>query len=257
MRPRRWLTALALLAAGAAPAAADPPKLPVPTPAELLKGSTVDGLAGTLRGYLAHHLPPILFEQGHDWGRTVAVKRFGKTRPKKDGDWKRVRVTAGNLPDTLILDIRDVRSPEPGRLAFGVYLAFDARVEYDHERWERGIKLWDNHVQARMRVRLALDCEVTARLEPNGSLLPDAVLRLRVVKANLRYDNLVVEHVLGIGGEGARLLGDAARAAVKQFKPNLERDLLARADAAIVKAGDTREVRVRLNDLLKKKARPQ
>ncbi len=38
---------------------------------------------------------------------------------------------------------------------------------------------------------------------------------------------------------------------MKKFKPDLERDLLAKANAAIVKAADTKEVRVSLGGLLK------
>ena len=127
---------------------------------------------------------------------------------------------------------------------------------YDHQKWDEGLKLWDSTLRARLRVKLRLRCEATARLETNGTLLPDAVLRLRVVQADVRYDNLVVEHVAGIGGAGARLLGEAARGRLREVKPSLERDLLTKADAAIVKAGDTKEVRVRLADLLKRMSKP-
>ena len=77
-------------------------------------------------------------------------------------------------------------------------------------------------------------------------LIPDIVFRLRVTKAEVSYDNLVVEHIAGVGGSSARLIGEAARGALKACKPSLERDLLARVDAAIVKAADTRELRLGL-----------
>ena len=106
-----------------------------------------------------------------------------------------------------------------------------------------------------MRPKLTLNCELTARLDDKGELLPDAVLRLRVLKADLQYDNLVVEHAAGFGGAAAKLMGEAGHRIVNEFKPNLERDLLAKADAAIVKAADTKEIRLKLSDLLKSKAR--
>jgi hypothetical protein len=40
---------------------------------------------------------------------------------------------------------------------------------------------------------------------------------------------------------------------MKQWHPHVERDLLAKANAAIVKAADTREVRLSLGNLLKSK----
>ena len=86
-------------------------------------------------------------------------------------------------------------------------------------------------------------------------MLPDAVIRLRATKANLKYDNLVVEHAAGLGGAAAKLMGDAAHRLVSELKPSLERDLLAKADAAIVKAADTKEIHVKLGDLLVRKAR--
>jgi hypothetical protein len=42
---------------------------------------------------------------------------------------------------------------------------------------------------------------------------------------------------------------------VNEFKPRLERDLLAKAEAAITKAADTKEIHVKLGDLLKRKLR--
>jgi hypothetical protein len=176
-------------------------------------------------------------------------------RTKKDGDWRKVRLTAENLPDTLIFDLRNLQSPEHGRLTFTVFISFDARAVYDHQKWDEGLKLWDSTFKARLRPKLTLDCEVTARLDDKGEFLPDAILRLRVVKADLQYDNLVVEHAAGFGGAAAKLMGEAGHRIVNEFKPNLERDLLAKADAAIVKAADTKEIRLKLSDLLKSKVR--
>jgi hypothetical protein len=110
--------------------------------------------------------------------------------------------------------------------------------------------LFDNSVRARLRVKLTLDCEVTSRFEPNGSLLPDAVIHFQVVRSDVQFDNLKVEHVAGIGGEGARLLGDVVKGSLRDS--SLQSDLLARANAAIVKAGDAKEVRLSLLNLLKK-----
>jgi hypothetical protein len=230
----------------------------------LITGTSVDALSGSLRGYLVHNLPPTLYDASPGWGRTIRVSKVewrGKGldvhpetvyKDKNDGIWRQIRFTADNLADTMVFDIRNVRN-ELGCLRFDVYLSFDARIYYLHQRWETGHKLYDGHSQARMRIKCSLSCEATCRLEPNDTILPDAVVRLRVLKTDLTYDNFVVEHLAGIGGEAAKILGGALKGGLKQWHPSLERALLAKAEAAIVKAGDTKEVHVSLLKLLKSK----
>ncbi len=201
----------------------------------LLTGGPADGLAGTLRGHLVRSLPTPLYESSAGWGRQ-AKGPGGKL--KNDGTWRKLRVTAERPADTLVFDLRDVRAVEPGKVGFTAFVAFDARVEHERQVWRSGVRLYAGSVRARVRIRLALACEVSARLEPGGLLLPDAVIRLHVARSELGFDNLVVEHVAGIGGEGAKLLGDAAKGALRHS--SLERDLLARANAAILKAGEAK-----------------
>src|SRR5207302_8177276 len=108
---------------------------------------------------------------------------------------------------------------------------------------------YSGEVRARLRLRLRLRCEAVSRVETGGKLLPEAVFRLRVLQSDLRYDRFRVEHAAGVGGDAAKVLGEGAHAAVHLVRPSLERKLLERANAAVVKAGDTREVRVSLMKL--------
>src|SRR5260370_40940500 len=98
-----------------------------------------------------------------------------------------------------------------------------------------------------------MDCENTLRVEFDKNGLPDFILRMRVTGAKLHYDKLVVEHINGIGGDAAKLIGDAAHRCMNQWRPSIERDLLAKANAAVVKAADTREIRVGFGGLIKTK----
>jgi hypothetical protein len=82
-------------------------------------------------------------------------------------------------------------------------------------------------------------------------LVPDLVFRLHIAKAECSYDNMVVEHVAGVGGTTARLLGEAIRGGLKQWHPSIERNLMAKLNAAVTKAGDSREVRISLGKLIK------
>lgn len=236
---------------------------------QFLGNGSSDALSGSIRGYLVRSLPNTLYEASPGWGNTKkgvsAIKWKGQgfgVHPEvlrgdqNDGTWKKVRVSSDNLADTLIFDLRNLQRPQPGRITFDVFLSFDARVDYRQQNWRTGFKFYDGSVRASLRVRLNLKCDVTTRLEPNGTILPDAVIRFRFTSADLRYDHLVVEHINGVGGELAKLIGDAAKGAIRQWRPSLERELLAKANTAIVKAGNVKDVRVSLIKLLGQHSAP-
>jgi hypothetical protein len=61
-----------------------------------------------------------------------------------------------------------------------------------------------------------------------------------------------VIHLPGLGGDAAKVLGEAVLGTIKQVHPSMERRLLEKANAAIVKAGDTKEVRISFKALLNK-----
>jgi len=231
-------------------------------PAPLLSASAKDELAGNLRGLLLRHLPTPLYAKDQNWGHQEMVKRRhirGKLRdihvevahePRNDGVWKRIRIDAVRPHDTLVFDLRNVLSPEPGKVTFQVFLSLDTHIDYTQQRWESGWKLYDASARARARIRATLDCEATARLE-NAGVVPDLVINLRVVRADVGYDNLKFEHVAGVGGDAAKIIGEFAHSAIKQWRPSIERDALQKANAAVVKAGEHKEVRLSLTKLLK------
>lgn len=219
-----------------------------------------------LRALLVRTIPANLYEARPGWGKTTQIPNglrwTGKglhVHPevshgdRNDGTWKHIRITAEHLSDNLIVDVRNVRQTDDGKKSFDVYLAFDVQVYYLERVWQNGIKLYDGDVRAKMRVKLNLTCEATTRFETQGALLPELVFRLRVTKADFHYDNLVIEHIAGIGGEGAKVIGDAILSTLRQVHPSLERDMIAKADHAIVKAADTKEIRVGLGTLFNKK----
>jgi hypothetical protein len=234
---------------------------PLPIPG--LTGSAKDELAGALRGLLLKNLPDPLYEAAPNWGNQAEVKRLrlrGRVRelhaemthaPRNDGVWRKIRVEAVNPPETLVFDVRDVTTPAPGKIHFQTFTAVDVLVNFHQQRWESGFKLFDAKARAKARVKITLDCEAEGKIETE-QLLPELVIQLKVAKADLRYDNLKFEHIAGLGGEAAQIIGEAAHAAIKQWRPSIERDLLAKANAAIVKAADKKEIRIGLNKLFLK-----
>jgi hypothetical protein len=221
-------------------------------------------LADTLRTLLLKYAPDPLVQSSHGWGGQKEYPVGGRfrggrgepvTEKKNDGTWRRVAVRASNPAQSLTVALKDVASPEPGKLTFTAHVHVDCDIKFEQQVWKKGVRLYSGETRGRCHAAAALKCEVTTRTEPRpGSFVPDVVFRVRVTEAQLFYDNLVIEHTAGIGGDGAKLLGDAVIHAVKQAKPSLERDLLAKANAAVVKAADTKEVRVSLGKLLEGKA---
>jgi hypothetical protein len=186
-------------------------------------------------------------------GGAIPIHPHVQFANKNDGDWRKFRVAAPKLADTLVFDIRSLHYPESGKLTFDLYVAFDAVVEYEHQKWDAGIRLFSTSARARLRAKATINCEVTTRLEKTGSLLPDAVFSLHVTAAKVAYDNLVVEHVAGIGGEAAKVIGDTVKGGLKKWNPSLESELLHKGDAALVKAGNLKEVRISLASLFQAK----
>ena len=240
----------------AAPAAADPP------PSRPAEPPSAEELAAIMKALLVSALPDPLVEQSSNWGHQstvmngvtwekdgILLKPHKQKKLKNDGTWRRIKVEAVNPDKNLTLIVRNVQQPEKGRLTFDLVLALPTRIHFEQQIWKRGVKLYGGSTRASCRPILALKCESTSRAVKADGSLPDVVFRLRVLDAKLTYDQFKVEHTAGVGGELAEVLGDAIHDMIKQLKPSLERDMLEKANRAIVKAGDTKEVKLGLGRL--------
>lgn len=243
--------AFVLMSLAVAPTAA--PRVDVPK----------EAIVSTVRDMLLQSMPNPLYEASPNWGHTVKVPagvkwkaKGGSLNPqvmKKDknhGKWQKILVTAPNLANNLEFDLRNLRKTERGTTEFEAFIAFNVDFDFTQQNWANGVKLYDSSVRGRLRMLLTMTCELSARMEKQpGSALPDLTIKFQVQKSDLRYDKLVFEHVGGLGGEAAQLIGETAHGMMKQWKPSFERDMLARANAAIVKAGQKRELHVSFSKL--------
>lgn len=237
----RWTVVLFLATApvcAAAPAASVPPAPP-------------EKLAATLRTLLLKNLPDPLIYKEDNWGK----KRPGPFGAKihNDGVWRKIRVTAVNPAQNLELNIRNVTRPNQEQTRFEAVVALDTIINFEQQIWETGVRLYSGSTRARAKVWVVLQCESTLKVIPSKGFFPDIVFRLRATSAQLQYGGLDVEHIAGIGGDGAEVLGKALVSLLKSVKPSLERDLLEKGNAAIVKAGDTKEVRISLTEMMQGK----
>jgi hypothetical protein len=223
---------------------------------------TAAQLARSLKPILIGAMPQTLYENNDNWGHTVMVPvglKWRKLRPRisesprEHGEWKKLIISTQELPHTMDLKIYDVKTIDADKQSFKVFLTFQMGVYYDQQNWESGVRLWSGSVRARAQVRFDLDCESTVKVELDKNYLPDFILRLRVTNAKVGYDKFVVEHLNGVGGTAAKVLGDAVHDSMKRLRPSIERDLLDKASKAIVKTADTKEIRVGFGGLLKTK----
>jgi hypothetical protein len=155
------------------------------------------------------------------------------------------------VPAGLVFELRNLQHPQPDRTTFEILLGLDAHVEYEQQKWKAGVRLYSGSARARLRLNLTMNCELVQRLQWQAKLAPDVVVRLRMTQANLTYSNLVVEHLAGVGGEAAKLLGEAIQRGIHHWHPSVERNLLTKANAALEKAADRKEVRIGLGSVHK------
>ena len=237
------------------------------TPAPLPTHDTKD-LAASLRQMLLANLPDPLVEANMGWDtqREVAIgvkwekKGVVRYRPevmrdvKNDGHWQKVHIHAKDPAKTLNLEISNVRSPEVGKTLFDAAISLDCNIIYEQQMWTGGKRLYAGESHARCRAELNCQVEITDKVEfKPGAILPTISFRVRVTEAKLNYKDLVCEHTFGLGGEAAKLIGKTLLQLLKTVQPNTEKELLAKANAAIVKAADTKEVRVEFDKLLSSK----
>jgi hypothetical protein len=253
---RLFLPAVACAIFAGPAAAADPP------PARPVDPPSAEELAAIMKTLLTSALPDPLVEQSSNWGHQSEVangvtwetggivpKPHKQKKLKNNGTWRRIKVEAVDPDKNLTLAVRNVQQPEKGRLTFDMVVALQTRINFEQQVWKSGTRLYSGSTRARCLPILFLKCESTSRAVKTDGILPDVVFRLRVLDAKLTYDQFKVEHTAGVGGDAAEVLGGAVHDMIKQLKPSLEKDLLEKANRAIVKAGDTKEVKLGLGRL--------
>lgn len=216
---------------------------------------STEELASALRGLLLTHLPTPLAHAEPNWGKQVEAivgkNRNGSPKMRNHGVWRKVRITAISPEKTLQLHIRNVQQLDDRRTVFDLVIELDAQFDLEQQIWERGIRVYAGSSQARAKVSAAVTCEVTTRVDSKKGLFPDLIFTVGVTKADLRYRDLDFVRIGRIGGDGADVIGHALHDTLTTLRPSLEKDLLAKANAAIVKAGQAKEVRLSLSKLIK------
>ncbi|NBO92116.1 MAG: hypothetical protein EBV06_07340 [Planctomycetia bacterium] len=208
-------------------------------------------LALTLKDLLLGALPTPLYEDAKNWN---LQRKNLRGQLKNDGKWWKLRIEARDPATRLVVQVRDLQPGGKNRQTFNVYLTMDAGILLERQTWLSGVRLYSGSTRARVKLQLSLACEVVTRLETvKPALFPDLIMRIRVVHSDFRFQDVVVEHTVGVGGDAAEIIGDTILSLVKQIKPSLERRLLEKANVAVLKAADSRELRIGLGGVSREK----
>ena len=285
---RLGLTAIlgALLVATASAQPPDPIPLPLPLPApkpttaplpepapiklKAPKGvaqpsqAEIEALSKTLRSLALANMPTPLVKANDGWGKQKEfiegrlmlrnAKKFAPEVPRvkvNDGLWRRITVTARNPDETLGVAITELVKvdQDTANLVLDTVMDIDFRVE--HQFWVRGRQLYSGETRGHCKAGLKLKAEVlTKTTKVPGSFFPEVKLTIKATEANLFYDKVAIDHTAGLDGPDAQKAGDFVIDLVKSIKPDLEQQLLAKANAAIVKAASAKEIKVPIDKLL-------
>lgn len=212
-----------------------------------------------VRDQLIQYMPILLAETHESWGKqsevTVGMKlvRTGafscRLEPqyaiRNEGHWHRLKIAARDPQNTMLLSLSNMKSEESGRMTFDATMSTLVELNFEQQLWKSGIRLIGTETRARATAGVRLQCEATNRFDYRpGTVVPELVLRFRVTHADVFVNDIVVERTLGMNGMAARTIGETVQKLVKRFQPDLERKTLDRANEAVLKAADTKEIRI-------------
>lgn len=235
---------------------------------EPLKTDPAEAAALTqiLRDLAKKHIPDPISKSSQKWGNQKAVTVIRRYREglrvwseavqefRNDGLWRRTTVRVPE-PDKIGLAVTELTHPEPGTLRATVAVVAErVDIRFEQQLWRNGLRLYGGETRAHCAGGLLLKAEVTTKTEfKKGAFLPEITIKLRLTDAELYYEKLVVDHTAGVDGDSAKALGELFIDIAKAVKPDIEKELREKAEAAIVKAVGIREFKIALDKLLQAK----
>jgi hypothetical protein len=272
--------AAVLTAFFAAPAVAQPAPEPIPLPLpppppkvielkapkslEQPKLEEAAGIAKLMREQALQKMPDPLVTSNDGWGKQKEFvvgkvilrnpKKFGPDAPTEmvnEGLWRRFTITARDPDKTFAVGFSEMVRPAADTLNVTLNVAMDINFRMEQQLWLRGRQLYSGETRGHCKSAVQLKAVVTHKTEfKPGSLLPEIALKITTTDAKIFYDGLTIDHTAGLDGEDAKKVGDLVIDLVKKVKPDLERQLLEKGNAAIVKAAGTKEIKLQLDKLM-------
>jgi len=163
-------------------------------------------------------------------------------------------VNVNDPAKNLTLEMKDLESPEAGKLTFSAAVrASDLNLKSSSRCGSSACGSSRTRRGPPQKPRVHLDCEVSQRLETKpGVTFPEMVLTFKGRQGGSVLRGFADRAHARPRRRRREAIGDATHKLLKQIKPSLERDLVEKANAAIVKAASDKEVRVGFSSLMKK-----
>ena len=241
-----------------------PKGLPQPKPEEAA------AIAKLMREQALKQMPTPLVKANDGWGKQkeFAVGKRMLRNPNRfpdaptelinDGLWRRFTVLARDPEKTLAIGFAELVRPAPDTLNVTLNVAMDIDFKMEHQLWLRGRQLYSGETRGHCKGAVQLKSLVVHKTEfKPGTLLPEVKLKVTTTDAKIFYDGLTIDHTAGLDGEDAKKVGDLVIDLVRKVKPDLERELLEKGNAAIVKAAGTKEIKLELDKLMAAGAMPK
>ena len=184
-----------------------------------------------------------------DWGKTrrttvgyqIKGKPFEwdlKHRKKEvnDGLWEKYKVRLVDPEDHLHVQISQLEMHE-GRIAFALSmtakLAGDARLE----RWRKGIKMLNTHVEADGTLEISLAGEVGFKIVADNGL-PAVAIEPVITKIDLKLRKFDLQRISKLDGIAAHELGEGVKDTIQKELNRREPKIVAKLNKSIEKRKD-------------------
>jgi hypothetical protein len=245
------------------PPAPKPIDLKAPKGLEQPKPEEAAAIAKLMREQALKQMPDPLVKANDGWGKQkeFVVGKMILRNPSRfpdaptelfnDGLWRRFTVSARDPEKTLAIGFAELVRPAPDALNVTLNVAMDINFKMEHQLWVRGRQLYSGQTRGHCKGAVQLKALVVHKTEfKPGTLLPEVTLKVTTTDAKIFYDGLTIDHTAGLDGEDAKKVGDLVIDLVKSVKPDLEKQLLEKGNAAIVKAAGTKEIKLELDKLM-------
>ena len=245
------------------PAPKAPIELKAPKGLEQPKPEEAAAIAKLMREAALQQMPDPLVKANDGWGKQkeFVVGKVMLRNPKKfpeaptelfnDGLWRRFTVSARDPQKTFAVGFAELVRPAPDTLNVTLNVAMDIDFKMEQQLWVRGRQLYSGETRGHCKGAVQLKAVVNHKTEfKPGTLLPEVTLKIKTTDAKIFYDGLTIDHTAGLDGEDAKKVGELVIDLVKKVMPDLERQLLEKGNAAIVKAAGTREIRLELDKVM-------
>jgi hypothetical protein len=241
-------------------------RLRAPKPIEQPKREEIEAITRLMRDMALKHM-----KSNKGWGKQKEfavgrvmlrnTNRVGPEMPRElfnDGMWRRFTVTAREPAETLAIGFTELVRPAEDTLLVTLDVAMDIDFRMEQQLWKRGLQLYSGETRGHCKGGVQLKAKVVHALvfQP-GAFLPEVTLKVTTTEAKLFHDKIAIDHTAGLDGQDAKAVGDLVIDLVKAIKPDLERELLEKGNAAILKAAGSKEIKLQLDKLVQAGVAPK